>query len=160
MTYQTIYSSESTFPMQADDLEELLEYARSRNIKQGISGALIYTDGIFLQILEGERANVEALMARILADVRHEKVTILRQAEIPSAQFSSWKMAYVGATPEQVAQWAWIGAEVGTDESTVDVVDNLRRTAQFVRDILALLAPEAPRETAPERSIDAKPEAT
>jgi len=142
VTYQTIYSSESTIPMQSDDLEELLEHARNRNGIQGISGALVYSDGMFLQILEGDRAKVQALMASIRNDLRHENVTILREGEISSAKFSSWKMAYVSATPEQVAKWAGIGVGAGTAEVVDDRDENLRRTVRFVYDILALLAPE------------------
>ena len=140
MTYQTVYSSESTFPMQAGDLEELLARARRKNAIDGISGALVYTDGMFLQILEGERAKVQALMATIRSDVRHTRVTILREGDVASAQFASWKMAYVGATPEQVASWAGLGSASGPGED-----DSLRRTAQFVVDVLALIAPDQAR---------------
>ena len=153
MTYQIVYSSHSTVPMQSDDLEDLLERARARNAQLGISGALVYTDGVFLQILEGERAPVEALMAGIRKDVRHENVEILREGDIASARFSHWKMAYVAATPEQVARWAGVGESDESDDATVA---NLRRTAQFVRDILALLAPETSGE--PPREPQARPD--
>ena len=127
--------------MQSEDLDELLEQARSSNASQGISGALVYTDGMFLQILEGERAKVQTLMASIVKDVRHENVTILRESEIPSARFSSWGMAYVGATTEQVARWAGVGVETEEGEVVKNDGGNLDRTAQFVQDIVALLAP-------------------
>ena len=141
MTYQTIYSSEATTPMQTEDLEELLQRARRRNAIEGISGALVYTDGIFLQILEGERAKVHALMARIHKDVRHENVTVLREGDVPAPLFSSWKMAYVSATPAEVARWAGIDVVTGKSEA-VDDHENVERTAQFAQDILALLARE------------------
>ncbi len=141
MTYQTIYSSEATIPMQSDDLEELLEKARRKNGGLSISGALVYTDGLFLQILEGDRDHVQALMDRIRKDVRHEHVTVLREGEVASAQFGSWKMAYVSATPEQVARWAGLGAGAANDEA-IDDDENRRRTARFAQDILALLTTE------------------
>ena len=150
MTYQIIYSSESTFPMKTEDLEELLERARAKNSVQGISGALIYADGMFLQILEGEHDPVQALMATIVKDVRHENVLVLREGEIPSAKFSRWDMAYIAATAAEVARWAGLGAATATaDGGARDVADNVHRTAQFAQDILALLKQEAvqtPRE--------------
>ena len=144
MTYQIIYSSEATIPMQSHDLEELLDRARSSNAIHGISGALVYSDGMFLQILEGESGKLQALMAKILKDVRHEAVTILREGEVPSAQFSSWGMAYVSATPEQAARWAGIRRDPGSQDVVTDGKESLRRTTQFAHDILALLKPETP----------------
>jgi hypothetical protein len=141
VTYQIIYSSESRKPLQSNDLEEILEDARSRNGIEGISGALIYADRTFLQILEGDRAKVEALMDRIRSDARHENVTVLREGEIPVAKFAGWNMAYVGATPEQVARWSGIAVSTKT---TDEVYDDLQRTARFAEDILALLGPEKP----------------
>ena len=160
MTYQTVYSSESTIPMQSEDLEVLLERARARNGLHGISGALVYTDRIFLQILEGKREQVEALMARIRKDVRHENVTILREGEIPSARFSSWKMAYISATPAEVARWAGIDVVTGKSQAVGDAVDNEHRTAQFAQDILALLTDEKRRGTARPEGTEAGPGAT
>ena len=105
MTYQIIYSSDSTIPMQSDDLEDLLEQARERNAQRGITGALVYVDGIFLQILEGDAGTLRTLMARIASDLRHEAVTVLQEGDVPSPRFSDWTMAYLSATPEQVAAW-------------------------------------------------------
>lgn len=138
MTYQTIYSSESTLPMQTDDLEALLVEARSRNTRQGISGALIYTDGIFLQVVEGEREKVDSLMANIKRDNRHRNVTILREGEVAAAEFKDWGMAYVSATPEEAAEWAGIRNEAANADDQIDIEANLLRTARFAHDILAL----------------------
>ncbi len=141
MTYQIIYSSESATPMQMDDLEEILDQARDRNATQQITGALVYVDGTFLQVLEGEAALVKALMAAIALDVRHETVTILKEAEIPAPIFSDWRMAYVSATPEQVAQWAGLPGTTAIP----DILDNMRRdphkAAQVAQSILSVLSP-------------------
>lgn len=126
-------------PMQTDDLEELLSHARSRNDAQGITGALVYAEGVFLQILEGEGVQIQALMARIRRDVRHESVIVLREGEIPSAIFGNWKMAYVSATPQQVAKWAGLSVATGSAESVSEIAAEQHRTAQFAQDILSLL---------------------
>lgn len=143
VTYQIIYSSEATMPMQSEELEELLEHARDSNRIHGISGALVYAEGIFLQILEGSTSELQALMAKIGRDLRHEKVTILQEGEIQSARFAGWKMAYVSATPAQVKRWAGIDAVVGNgdrrDASDEVAAGELNRTAQFAHDILALI---------------------
>ncbi len=146
MTYQIIYSSEASTPMQTDDLEELLDDARRRNAAQGITGALVYAEGIFLQILEGDKVRVQELMASIRRDVRHESVIVLREGEIPAAIFGHWKMAYVGATPQQVAEWAGVGAADATTDRLGETVEDQHRTAQFARDILSLLVADGTTE--------------
>ena len=140
MTYQIIYSSESATPMQQDDLEELLEQAQTHNAPRGITGALVYAEGLFLQILEGDRVELQDLMARIVRDVRHETVTVLREGEVPRAVFAGWTMAYVGATAEQVAKWAGFGTTTQTAQSLAEFGQDAQRTAQFVQRILSVLA--------------------
>ena len=142
MIYQIIYSSESSTPMQVDDLEDILEHARICNATVGITGALVYADGVFLQILEGDRVSVQALMMKILADLRHETVIVLRECEIPCAVFGSWQMAYVSATPAQVAAWAGLTIAAGTDEALNSSGEDPYRAEQFAQSILALLKPD------------------
>ncbi len=139
MTYQLIYSSEAAAPMQVDDLDELLNHARRSNAAKGITGALIYAEGIFLQILEGDEVRVQDLMQKIRRDVRHANVIVLREREVPTARFGSWKMAYVSATPQQVAKWAGVGVPAGITESLIETGAEQDRTAQFAQDILSLL---------------------
>lgn len=131
MTYQIIYSSDSSIPMQADDLEDLLEQARERNAERGITGALVYVDGVFLQILEGEAATIKALMAKIVIDLRHEAVTVLQEGEVPAPRFSDWTMAYVCATPEQVADWLCLPGTTPVPE----LFDGMRRDASGVENV-------------------------
>ena len=139
MAYQLIYSSEAAAPMQADDLEQLLNNARLSNAGNGITGALIYAEGMFLQILEGDMTRIQNLMAKIRRDVRHRNVIVLREGEVPFAIFGNWKMAYVGATPRQVANWAGLSVSNGASESLSEPAEEHDRTAQFAQDILSLL---------------------
>ena len=150
MTYQTIYSSESATPMQMEDLEEILEQARSRNAAKGITGALVYVDGVFLQILEGDTKVVQDLMAKISRDVRHETVTVLKQGEIPHAVFSDWKMAYVSATAEQVAQWAGLSGSTAIPDILDDMRNDPFKATQVAQSILSVLTSEPKPESMPE----------
>ena len=136
--------------MQTGDLEELLDHARRANAAKGITGALVYAEGIFLQILEGEKVRVHELMAKIRRDVRHGGVIVLREGEVQTAIFSSWKMAFVSATPQQVAKWAGLSAPNGTIESPSNAAEEQSRTARFAQDILSLLVAGDPTE----RNVD------
>ena len=133
--------------MQSDELEEILQHARGSNAMKGITGALIYVDGVFLQILEGETDTVQELMARISKDVRHETVTVLKQGEISCATFSDWKMAYVSATPQQVAEWAGLSGTIAIPEILTDMRQDPQRTAQLAAGILSVLTAEPTAQT-------------
>lgn len=146
MTYQIIYSSVSSTPMELDELEELLEHAQQGNEEKGITGALVYVDGFFLQILEGEREGVLRLMKRISGDVRHETVTVLQEGEITSAAFSDWKMAFVSATPEQVAEWAGLSAHTRLPDVLRDMREDRQMAAEVARRILSVLVYEQARQ--------------
>jgi hypothetical protein len=139
LTYQIIYSSEAATPMQTDDLQELLEHSRRSNGAKGITGALIYAEGMFLQILEGDKVRLQGLMTKIRRDLRHESVFVLREGEVPAAIFGSWKMAYVSATPKQLAKWVGLNTADDTTESLSEIDEEHNRTAQFAQDILSLL---------------------
>jgi len=114
---------------------------RKKNVVRGITGALVYSDGVFLQILEGDRANVQQLMVKILQDLRHGTVTVLQEGEIACAVFGRWQMAYVSATAEQVAAWAGIGVAAEGHEMVSSSGQDPHRAAQFAQSILALLSP-------------------
>lgn len=139
MPYQVIYSSVSSTPMQLDELEDILEQAQSSNATEGITGALVYSDGHFLQILEGEMSDVEQLMRRIARDLRHEKILVLQAGDVSAAAFPDWRMAYVSATPEQVAQWAGLSATSLLPDVWENMRQNPERTAQLAQSILSEL---------------------
>ena len=139
MTYQTIYFSASSTPMQVDELEDILEQAQSNNSRNGITGALVYIDGSFLQILEGEKDRVQTLMQKISKDFRHETISVLHEGEIAAAAFSEWKMAYVSATPEQIARWAGLSGTTQLPEVWQDIRQDPSRAIQLTNSILSVL---------------------
>ena len=130
--------------MQLEDLEEILDHARRSNAARQITGALVYVDGTFLQVLEGERQTVQLLMARIAADVRHETVTVLKQSDMAAPIFSDGRMAYVSATPEQVAQWAGLPGTTAVPEILDDLRQDASKVAQVAQRILSALGAEPP----------------
>ena len=144
MTYQIIYSSESATPMQTDDLEEILGQARRNNAENGITGALVYVDGVFLQIIEGDSPTSQQLMAKIATDVRHETMTVLKAGEVSAPMFADWKMAYVSATAAQVAKWAGLSEVTSIPEILTDMraaPDAATRVAQSIFSVLGTPPP-------------------
>lgn len=105
MLYQVIYSSRAVSAMSVADLAAILDDARAGNERRQVTGALIYSDGIFVQILEGPKAVVTRLVSSIAADARHTDLTVFHEAEVDHRIFGEWTMAYLDATPEQLSEW-------------------------------------------------------
>jgi hypothetical protein len=71
----------------------ILLTSRRNNQRDGITG-LLYDDGVrFLQVLEGEMAQVDAAYARIKSDPRHRAVVVLSRRQIEAREFGDWAMA-------------------------------------------------------------------
>jgi hypothetical protein len=65
---------------------------------------LLYTEGSFFQILEGEETVVDALFAKISQDKRHTKAVTIMRKTIPNRSFGEWTMGYANVTSEEVEQ--------------------------------------------------------
>lgn len=83
-------------PEQANEIEKIVEVARSRNAQLDITGALIFTEMRFAQVVEGRAEAIEDLMVSIRRDERHRDVQIVEVAEISTRRFPDWAMAYSG----------------------------------------------------------------
>ncbi len=59
--FHLVYVSAATHPLDKADLLQMLKEARERNQQLGVTGLLLYKDGDFTQLLEGDKATVKAL---------------------------------------------------------------------------------------------------
>jgi hypothetical protein len=95
------YYSENRIEGSADavdfNLRDILAAARGNNARLEITGALMFNAACFVQVLEGPRAEVDRLFARIRRDTRHAGVTLLAFEPLGQRAFGQWSMAFVGA---------------------------------------------------------------
>jgi hypothetical protein len=99
--HHIIYLSRATRPMSDEELATLLTQAREANARQNITGALVYGDGQFMQIIEGEEADLAMLYARLLQDGRHGQVFKFADKPILQRSFADWSMAFRPVSAEQ-----------------------------------------------------------
>lgn len=92
--FRLVYFSSATRPFAKDELLALLEQSRTRNATQDITGLLLYKDGNFLQLLEGEETRVRGLMAHIAKDPRHSGLIVLIEEAVPARLFQDWSMGF------------------------------------------------------------------
>lgn len=87
-----LYISSAVRSFGPSDLEAILTSARKHNARTGVTGMLLYADGSFAQLLEGETAALDETLARIKSDRRHTgMIPILREA-IAARSFPDWSM--------------------------------------------------------------------
>jgi hypothetical protein len=108
MLLQLTYASRP-FGFEANILSSILIEARRCNARDGITGALICRDDLYLQLLEGPETAVEATYARICADDRHIEVRRLTRRMIADDErmFGAWAMR-----DDPAASWVWSRTEV------------------------------------------------
>ena len=95
MMVRLLYVSRPVVPLTTTVTGSILATARAHNAANGITGALCQGQGLFLQVLEGERSAVNRLYGRIMLDRRHQDVELLQLEEIAERRFGQWSMAHV-----------------------------------------------------------------
>ena len=98
--YNLVYMSESrmgsTTAVILQAVDDILAKARDRNASVDVTGALLFTEGRFVQVLEGEKDKVREIFERIGNDPRHADVEILSAQYSDRRRFKEWSMAFVG----------------------------------------------------------------
>ena len=126
--------------MTVTGLEAILVDARTGNEARNVTGALVYVDGVFFQIIEGEKDVVDDLMANIARDSRHHSVKVFYKSQVDVRAFESWRMAYLSATAEQLAKWAGLPGTATVEELLVDIDRDPDRVPRILTNVLKLLA--------------------
>jgi hypothetical protein len=90
-----MYASRAVAATDQDSLLAILRKSKVNNPVLGITGVLCYSEGIFLQVLEGGRSAVNRLYNQIAADPRHTQVELLHYEEIGERRFAGWSMGQV-----------------------------------------------------------------
>jgi hypothetical protein len=101
---QLIYTSEAKNNFSPSELQNLLLTARRNNDRDAITGMLLYEDGTFLQVLEGENEVIESTYQRIAADKRHHKIMLIARFEIDHRSFHDWEMGFFDASGGKLLQ--------------------------------------------------------
>jgi len=103
---QLIYSSR---PFGFDDaaLNGILMFARRNNPRESITGALICRHDLYLQLLEGPQAAVEARYEKIARDDRHLEVVKRVSRPVTERMFPNWAMR-----DDPARSWMWTAKEV------------------------------------------------
>ena len=137
-----IYRSRSCLEGTASEVEAslgaILQAAQSRNADAGVTGALMFTQLMFIQVLEGRAEAVEAVFERISCDLRHTALEVVEYRMIEERGFGAWSMRHL--VPE---------SEATVDEEAADDATEAARLAlTLMRALLKAGADDAKRSSA------------
>lgn len=104
--HQLIYLSQATRPLSTKSLRSLVEQAQQANARQYLTGALVYSNKRFIQLLEGEQAALEQVYARISQDPRHQHLCKVAHHFIAARRFTEWPLAFRFLSPVQFTHLA------------------------------------------------------
>lgn len=76
------------------ELTAILASARRNNPTLSLTGALIFSNDCFAQVLEGPLSSIEGVFESIECDARHRDVTVLHFKPIEARSFPNWSMAF------------------------------------------------------------------
>lgn len=91
---QLIYASAATYKMSTQELVDLLQISRKNNSALEITGMLLYRDGNFLQVIEGDDRVIDELYTKISKDRRHHSIVVIGKRNVSAKQFSEWAMGF------------------------------------------------------------------
>lgn len=95
MLVRLLYASRAAKNLDSAGLASIVKQSKANNPKIGVTGVLCFSDGIFLQVLEGGRNAVSGIYNCIASDPRHTDVVILHYEEITERHFAGWAMGEV-----------------------------------------------------------------
>jgi Sensors of blue-light using FAD len=94
--FELIYVSRANEALLTRNARQNLRiHAQIQNARRDITGLLLYSNGVIMQVLQGEEALVRERFARIATDNRHRDVTLLRADTIDTRTFAKWSMALI-----------------------------------------------------------------
>ncbi len=85
----------------SETLKHISKTAKNNNANMGITGVLFYQNGRFLQIIEGEKKQLESLMKVIKEDKRHKNIERLIDTPMKNRGFGNWNMDSFNLSPNE-----------------------------------------------------------
>jgi Sensors of blue-light using FAD len=93
-----VYCSRAAEDVDETEVGRIVEAAQRRNLARGITGVLVFGNGVFFQLIEGPSAQIQKLIASLHCDPRHYDVVSLDWSkERRERLYPNWEMERVTA---------------------------------------------------------------
>jgi hypothetical protein len=96
MIYQLCYISYSsqTHEETLNGMGQLMDISVKNNQELNVTGMLLYRDGIFMQLIEGNKDDILRLFGKIVTDSRHNNISTVFSMDGEERVFPHWSMLY------------------------------------------------------------------
>ena len=94
MVHYLCYISSEKIALEENDLLEMLFEYRKKYEEHSITGILLYFEGHFVELIEGDKEIIRSAFRKTNADKRHKAVFKITESEAEERKFSSWSMAF------------------------------------------------------------------
>jgi len=91
--YELFISTFARRAMSASEIKSVVLKLSARNISCGLTGILIYNEGEFYQILEGEKEAILKIKDEIKDDKLHGAVHVIWEGDIAERGYRNWGLA-------------------------------------------------------------------
>lgn len=96
--YTFVYCSRAAEGVDGIEVSRIVDAAQRRNLARGITGVLVFGNGVFFQLIEGPTAEIRKLIAALTDDPRHYDVVSLDWSEERRERlYPNWEMERVTA---------------------------------------------------------------
>jgi hypothetical protein len=103
-----LYVSRCAFKEQGAErdgaVRDIAARAARRNTACLLTGALLYVDDTFVQVLEGPAKAVERCFEAICCDFRHDDIKLIDLIPAKDRVFAQWHMAFLAANDDTTIQ--------------------------------------------------------
>ena len=96
--YTFVYCSRAAEGVDDAEVGRIVEAAQRHNLARGITGVLVFGNGVFFQLIEGPAAQIRKLIRTLHSDPRHYDVVSLDWSEERRERlYPNWEMERVKA---------------------------------------------------------------
>jgi hypothetical protein len=89
-----IYMSTSAYLFSDDELKQILRKSQANNAVNDLTGMLLYSEGSFVQVLEGQTEEVDCTYSKIQKDPRHKNIIKLTEGPLKQRIFPNFTMGF------------------------------------------------------------------
>jgi hypothetical protein len=108
-------------------IADILAVSQRNNRRDGITGALVYSEGGFFQVVEVAPADLDRLLRRLEGDPRHSDIRVVLRTAVSGRLFADWSMTAPRISPARAGEMK--KAVEACEASPATAIEALRRLA-------------------------------